>query len=93
MLRFFFCTAYNNSCNIKYALCFPLICAIRDRASNMFPRLEYRSQGRVAGRLGHRLDNPVKERDFLLSRAHRLALGPIQPPTWWIPGALIPEIK
>jgi hypothetical protein len=59
----------------------------------MFPRLEYVSQVRVAGRLGHRLDNPVGERDFFLPRAYRLALGPIQPHTWWIPGALFLGIK
>jgi len=34
----------------------------------VFPRLEYGSQGRIAGRLGHRLDSPVEERDFFLSR-------------------------
>jgi len=54
-----------------------LLYSFRDKASYMFSRLEYGSQGRVAGRLGHRLDNPVEEREFFLSRAYRLALGPI----------------
>ena len=80
MFRSFFCMAYNNSCNLKYALSFPLMHVFRDGVICSL-RLEYGTQDKVAGRLGHRLDSPVEERDFFMSRAYRLVLRRIQPPT------------
>jgi hypothetical protein len=29
---------------------------------------------------------PVRERDFLFSKASKPALGVTQPPIWWVPG-------
>jgi hypothetical protein len=47
--------------------------------------------------MGHRLDGrgsiPGRETIFLFSIASRPALGPIQPPIQWVPGAISPEVK
>jgi hypothetical protein len=37
--------------------------------------------------------NPGRVKNFLLSLSSRPALGPVQPPVQWVPGALSPRVK
>jgi hypothetical protein len=46
-----------------------------------------------AGRPRGRSSSPGRVKNFLLSTSYRMALGPIQPPIQWVPGALPLGVK